>query len=380
MSRISATLAVVLSIGWLVQDDSDDPLFVHASRLVVGSGPGDIALADLNGDGHLDMVTQHLQQRLVSVHIGDGSGRFVASPAAALHLDYEPAAMSVGDINLDGTPDLAIASQDSQRERIQVFLGTGSGAFRPLSSPHGTSPSAEFYKPVVHILDVNEDGTPDIVTSNARRNSIEILLGDGRGRFTAAPVIALEGGHEFYSFALGDVDGDGHLDLVTALGGSGADRILVALGDGRGSFREGPAAIRTAANPRAEALADVDGDGDLDIIVSHATRKQLSVFVNAETGAFRTAAKSPYEIAAEGFAAVVADADRDGRPDILAATVNSVTVLRGTGAGFAPVPGSPFTVESGAYRLAIGDINEDGRLDVAASGFDSDSVTLLVQR
>lgn len=75
---------------------------------------------------------------------------------------------------------------------------------------------------------------------------------------------------------------------------------------------------------------------------------------------------------------MVADANLDERPDIIAATVNAVTALLGNGRAFMPAPGSTFRAGPGAYRLATGDVNEDGRLDVAVSSFDGDSVARAV--
>jgi hypothetical protein len=82
----------------------------------------------------------------------------------------------------------------------------------------------------------------------------------------------------------------------------------------------------------------------------------------------------------EAFAVAVADVNRDKRNDIVAATVDSVTVLLGGGDGFIPAPGSPFRAGPGAYNLVIGDVNKDGKLDVLASSFEGDAVTALLGR
>ena len=76
----------------------------------------------------------------------------------------------------------------------------------------------------------------------------------------------------------------------------------------------------------------------------------------------------------------MADVDRDKRNDVVAATVDSVTVLLGGGNGFIPAPGSPFRAGPGAYNLAIGDVNGDGKLDIVASSFEGDAVTVLLGR
>lgn len=95
---------------------------------------------------------------------------------------------------------------------------------------------------------------------------------------------------------------------------------------------------------------------------------------------FTPAPASPYNIGAEAFAVVVTDVNRDRRDDLVAATVNSVTVLLGDSREFVPAPGSPFRAGPGAYNVTVGDLNEDGNLDVAASSFEGNAVTVLLGR
>lgn len=82
-----------------------------------------------------------------------------------------------------------------------------------------------------------------------------------------------------------------------------------------------------------------------------------------------------HNIGTEAFAVVVADVNHDKKSDLVAATVNSVTVLLGGSRGFVPAPGSPFSAGPGAYNVTVGDLNEDGKLDVAASSFEGNAVT-----
>jgi hypothetical protein len=77
---------------------------------------------------------------------------------------------------------------------------------------------------------------------------------------------------------------------------------------------------------------------------------------------------------------VVADVNSDSKKDLIAATVNSVTVLLGEGRKFAPAAGSPFSAGPGAYYVTVGDLNEDGRPDLAASSFEGNAVTVLLGR
>ncbi len=359
-----------------------------ASPVAVGPGSGRVVLADIDRDGHLDLITQHLLHRNVAVQLGDGNGRFAPVPEGPMNLDYEPSTVAVADVNADTIPDLAVTSRDSDKEYVHIFLGHGKGGFSPAAgSPLAVSASVERYKPILHLADVNDDGRLDVATANGRRNTLEILFGDGRGQFSPGPILKHSGQGQ-YSFAVGDVHGDGRADIVTASTGgpdAGPGSVETKRGDGRGAFEDGPS-WSAPAGARIEALADVNGDQRLDIVLSHADRHHLSILLNDGQGRFDSAPGSPLDVGMEAFAVVVVDVDRDKQADLVAAIVDSraapfessIAVLLGKSGGFVPAPGSPFRAGAGAYNLAAGDVNEDGRVDVAASSFEGDAVTLLL--
>lgn len=379
-------LVVFFSIGGATQSHSQGPLFAPApgSPVAVGPGSGEIVLADLNRDGHLDMLTKHLLTQIVVVRLGDGKGHFAPVAEGPMSFAYRPGTITLGDVNNDSILDLGVASKDDNREYVNIFLGNGRGGFSPVSgSPCATSASSETYKPILRFVDVNEDGKMDIVTANGRRNSIEILFGDGRGGFSVGPVVRLESGQYRHSFELGDVDGDRHLDVVIAINieaDSVPGRLIIKRGNGKGVFTDAPGSpLSLPPGPRFGTLADVNGDQHPDIVLSHSSN-HLSVLLNRGKGMFTPAPASPYNIGVEAFAVMVADVNRDRRNDLVAATVNSVTVLLGDSRGFVPAPGSPFGAGPGAYNVTVGDLNEDGKLDVAASSFEGNAVTVLLGR
>jgi len=379
-------LLIFFSMSWAIQSHAQDPLFVPApgSPITVGQGSGEVVLADLNRDGHLDMLTKHLLTQCVAVRLGDGKGHFAPVANSPMSFSYQPGAITLGDLNNDSILDLGIASREGDKEYVRIFLGNGKGGFGlAAGSPFITSASIETYKPILRFVDVNEDGKMDLVTANGRRNSIEILFGDGRGGFSVGPIIRLESGQYRHSFMLGDVDGDRHLDMVIAINIE-ADgvlgRLVIKRGDGKGAFTDAPGSLLSLPpGPRPGMLADVNGDQHLDIVLSHSSN-HLSVLLNRGNGMFTHAPASPYNIGAEAFAVVVADVNQDKKNDLVAATVNSVTVLLGDSRRFVPAPGSPFGAGPGAYNVTVGDLNEDGKLDVAASSFEGNAVTVLLGR
>jgi hypothetical protein len=374
-----------------------NPLFVPApaSPVAVGPGSGEVLLVDINYDGHLDMLTKHLLNQSLSVRLGDGEGHFAPAAENSMSFSYGPGAIALGDVNNDGILDLGVASKDSQRESVRILLGSRKGAFSLApGSPFIASAPIEFYKPSLRFVDLNEDGKLDIVTANGRRNTVEIFLGGGRGGFSPGAVVKLESGRWFYSFALGDVDGDGHLDLVTASSdpqpNAGPGRVMTRRGDGKGGFLDaaGPT-LSVAPDPRVATLADVNGDGRLDIVLSHGRSNLLSVLLNEGKDTFTPRPGSPINLGMPAFEMVAVDVNSDKNTDLIVATVDSVTapfeskivVLLGDGRGFfAPALGSPFAAGPGAYHLTVGDVDEDGKLDIAASSFEGNSVTLLLGR
>ena len=245
----------------------------------------------------------------------------------------------------------------------------------------------------LRFADLNEDVKLDFISANGHRNSIEILLGDGQGGFSPGPNVKVESGGWNFSFALGDLDGDGHLDLLTVIRGEPPEshpaRVEIRRGDGKGGFAAMPGqTLSVAPDPIFAAIADVNGDGHRDIVFSHGHTNILSIFLNDGKGAFTPRRGPSIEIGWPAWELLAIDINGDTNIDLIATTVETkapfaskVVVLLGDGHGeFTPAPGFPCPVGRGSYRLTVGDVNEDGKLDIVASGFENDDVTLLLGR
>jgi len=381
------TVAAAGCLGLTVLLQAQSPAFEAGTPIQIGRGSGQLTLVETNGDKHLDLVVHRIQHG-VDVFLGNGRGQF--SPGGAVDLKIEPGAIAIGDVVDDGQPDLIVAFKDKDNEHLQVFRGDGQGRFGPGGTKrYATHTSFEFYKPVIRLADVDGNGTTDIITSNGRRDTIEILLanvrkGDGPA-FTATPPVALTPGSNFYTFTVGDFDADGRVDLVTIFD-STSTRVEFRKGVGNGRFQEPSGGAVVRAGARLAAVADLNADARPDVVVSHSDSGWMSILLNDGRGSFTQAPQSPRDLGREAWGVVVSDVNHDQRPDIVAATVNSrmrpyesqVAVL--LGGGFAVAPGSPFQVGHGAYQLTIGDINEDGRPDVVTSSFETDSISVLLGR
>ncbi|MGH9843941.1 MAG: FG-GAP repeat domain-containing protein [Blastocatellia bacterium] len=320
-----------------------------------------------------------MQRRVVTVQLGDGTGRFTAAPGSPIPLAYSPGDIKLGDVNNDGVLDLGVTS--SERDTVDIFLGNGSGRFSLTpGSPFLASASVEFNTHGLQFVDINEDGKLDIITTSNQQNAFATLLGNGRGGFSPGPATTFPAAQGRYAFAFGDLDADGHLDAVIVNSGTGdipePGRVLMLRGDGKGAFKNLSETPMPAA-ARHVTLGDVNGAGRADLAFSHSGH-QLSVLLNQGGGKFT--AGPVCDLGDDPFAVAVADVNRDQRNDLVAATVDSVTVLLNGTSGFAPASGSPFRAGPGAYHLTTGDINRDGKLDVAASSFEGKAVTVLLGR
>jgi hypothetical protein len=362
------------------------PLFAPApgSPIAVAGGPGNVALGDLNQDGKPDLVVASGRDRTITVLLNRGSGRFRAARRRPIKLPDSPSEMILRDLNGDGKLDLALANHDSYG--VMFLLGDGNAGFA--LAPHSPIIMKEGQHPHTHGLeagDLNGDGKIDLVTVNSDPdNDVSLVLGDGRGGFTRAPGSPFAVGRSPYPCALGDVNGDGHLDILATTTDrrkpeQASDRALTLLwGDGRAGFRRSEVALRTA-HPWFVLVGDVNGDRKPDLVSTHAERSELTVLVGDGKGGFTETHGSPFDLGHAAWQVAVADVNRDGKADVVAAAGDGVRVMLGDGRGrFQPAPGSPFPAGKGAWRLAFGDVNGDGKPDVATSNLESDSVAVLL--
>lgn len=375
------SLFVNIAVCCVLFGQAQNPLFIPApgSPVVVGDGSGQVNFADINRDGKPDLIAKHLAQRIVTVQLGDGTGRFSAAPGSPITLAYSPGDIKLGDVNNDGMPDLGVTS--SERDTVDIFLGDGGGKFTLApGSPFVASASTEFNTHGLQLLDINEDGKSDIITTSNQRNTFATLLGDGRGGFTPGTAVTFPAKEGRYGFAFGDLDGDSHLDVVVTNSGDGFNpdpgRVVMLRGDGKGNFKNFSESS-VPAGPRYVTIGDMNGDQRPDLVFSHSS-KQLSILLNQGGGKFTLG--STYDLNTDAFAVAVADVNGDKQNDLVLATVDSVTVLLNGRSGFTPAPGSPFGAGPGTYHLAIGDVNRDGKRDVAASSFEGKTLTVLLGR
>lgn len=290
---------------------------------------------------------------------------------------YAAWSVAVADVNSDGKPDLLVANCGStgncNNGAVGVLLGNGDGTFQTAMA-YGSGGS---HATSLAVADVNGDGKPDIVVTNADDNTVSVLLGNGDGTFQTAVAYG-SGGDAVWSVSVADVNSDGKPDLLVTNGclsdGCG-DTVSVLLGNGDGTFQTAVAYGSGGGTADSVAVADVNGDGKPDLLVANCGSSMgdcsdgtVGVLLGNGDGTFQTAVA--YSSGGENaYSIAVADVNGDGKPDILVANAGgngNVGVLLGNGDGTFQ---TAMTYDSGGVStsVAMADVNGDGIPDLVVA-------------
>ena len=310
--------------------------FEDGEWTAVTGGAGCGATADFNGDGKPDLAVTTNTGFTILLGTGKVTVPFTAGASVAV---AGAACLITGDLNGDGIPDLLVSVNGSPNALL-AYLGNGDGTFTLKSTT--PTPNSGGY---VALADFNHDGKLDFATSGNL-----LALGNGDGTFqTPAPFVPNPPSSGFSGIAAGDINNDGWPDLVLTnsyLFSPGVD-VYVLLNNQQGGFNQVPTSF--GVGTQQPILADLNGDGNLDLVLASVQGSAASVYIGNGTGAFTTGPLLQGPGGPGTGIDLVADVNGDGIPDVLVSGGDTIEVYLGQGSatyaapfaiGTGPVPGS----------------------------------------
>ncbi len=337
--------------------------------LASGAKSKAVVLADFNGDKVLDLLVGNGEDQAngtASVLLGNGSGGFGA-PISLQVNGREPEVAATGDFNNDGFADIVTANE-STPGNISILLGDGKGTFSavPTLIAVGNEPHS------VVVADLNKDGRADLITTNIASGNISVLLGAGNGMFSAA--VSYNAGAGAAAATVGDFNGDGKVDIATA--NLNANTVSILAGDGLGGFGV-PTNVTVGNSPYGIVSGDFNGDGKLDFAT--ANDSDVSIVLGNGNGTFNTA--KSFTVGKGVSAIATADLNGDKVLDIVTSNFDSsdASILIGRGDG--TFDGEVyFSVGAGPFGVAIGDVNGDGKPDLVTPNIKAGNVSVLLNQ
>lgn len=346
-----------------------------APTYVVGNNPINVTVADLNGDGKPDIIVANYTDGTLSILRGNGDGTFKAQTTVTV--GRGPDCINVADFNGDGIPDILLSN--AVDGTLELLPGNGDGTFRAGTINRVNAPANIAVIMTTVVGDINNDGKMDVVTTATSSSSSASIyfLGNGDGTFGAAHFI--DTGLQTHYLQLADVNGDGNLDVVAGSFAEGSVAVLFGRGDG--SF-DAPVSypapgINSALALQPYAVDDLNGDGKPEIVAVNPFGGFLQVLVNGGNGTFHP----PLSVELGNIPAAVlsADLDGDGEQDLVEANSadGTVSVLLGNGNGTFKTAQN-YTVGSHPQALKLADVNGDGKLDILVGNFGDNTVGVLL--
>lgn len=319
------------SISVLLGDGKGNFTPAPGSPFACGKGPNDIAVADMNGDGNPDLVIANTGTPYITILLGDGKGGFKPSTHSPFATESHPHVhgVAVGDFMGDGKP--AVVTDSWGRDEVLLIPTDGQGNL--------TLPGKAFHADLhsdfgVRAADFNHDGHLDVVTTSQRAGGVGLLLGDGHGGFRRAPGSPFPTGEETWAFTVDDINRDGNPDVISFpyerdLRDRPQFGVTVLLGDGRGGFAKmpgSPLSLEGCLGPGRVAAGDLNGDAARDIVVLCAQNDRIALFMGSTEGTFQRYTR---QVQTGWSGVAVADLDGDGKDDIVVSNnpANTVTIL-----------------------------------------------------
>ena len=390
VANLSNTVSILLNN---TAPGASTPSFAAPQTFAAGNNPHGVTVADVNGDGKVDVIVANFNDNTVSLLLnttapGATTPSFSAQQTFATGTG--PYSIAAADVNGDGKPDVIVANYLDNTVSVLLNTTTTGAATASLATQQtfasGSNPS------FVTTADANGDGRPDLIVANLSSNTVSVLInttapGGATPGFAAQQSFAT--GTSPYSVSAADVNGDGVPDLVTANYGNNTVSVLLnttAPGAASPSFAA-QQGFATGGHPFSVSATDMNGDGKPDLIATNSGDNTVSVLLNTTAPGAATPSFNSQQTSAAGttpYSVVAVNVNGDGKPDLIVANLgdNTVSVLLNTtvfgAAALNFATAHSFATLSEPYSVVSADVNGDGKPDLIAACYGFDRISVLL--
>ena len=358
-----------------------------APKVDFGTGPQPrkVAIADIDGDGKLDMVVTNSASNTVSIYRNtSSSGNISFASKIDLTTGSTPQGITIADIDGDGKPDLAVTNRSAST--FSAFRNTSSSGSISFAAKQDFATGSG---PVdLKIGDMDGDGKPDVVVTNYNGNSLSVFLSTSTsGSISFSPKTDIShSGIGPYSLSIGDLDGDGKIDIVVSNTNysyrASVYRNTSSIGTVSFAAEVDVDSIGYAASCESTELGDIDGDGKLDVVDTgyHTYVNRNTSSSGSITSATPTVILSTRSGNSNFNRGTVGDIDGDGKPDLAITSIDGIlSVYRNTSSigSVSMAAGIEFITASNPRGLASADLDGDGKPEVVLSDYSYHQVSVI---
>ncbi len=340
------------------------------SLLKVGAGETMISAEDVNSDGHQDVIISNYLDNNIVIYIGDGKGGLIETRRYSA--GEKPTDMAIFDVNEDGHEDVLIANHETSY--LTLLNGDGQGGFKiadqsPLNIPVKPHPH------VVKLKDLDGDNKVDLIVDNRTHNGLLVLKGLGNNHFNQTEKLIEVGGDPYLGFAIGDINRDGKLDIVTP----NQNDIGILLNTSVEQLSFSLSKISPFKSPFAVELADITADGKLDLIIASQSNS-VTVIPGDGQGSFLEDKKTTIKTSSGAKQIAVGDINGDGIEDtIVTHWSGEILAVLGSKASLETMSFTNVEIPN-PWGLVIVDLNEDGKSDFIIASGDSKLAAVYISQ
>ncbi len=333
--------------------------------------PEKVGFADFNNDGWLDPFLLESSIYAMGVYLNQGNQVFNTAVHYGIESTYDDDTPALGDFDEDGFLDIAVVG-----DGVKILWGNGDGYFssHEILTVFGTGLNLTGAISV----DFDEDGHLDLAVSDTDSGTVMVAFNDGNGNFGSLQTLTVTNADTVCALKFGDLDGDGHFDIVVPRSTTTEpyQGVSVYLGDGNGNFSS---EIVTDFDLRISydtnvALGDFNEDGDLDIIAGGETSDIIIAFGDGD-GTFSNATNIDTDLSSfyPYYAYNVSDITGDGHLDAVLTEDGDelIAILKGNGDGTFTIGALDLGYDVEIMGASVADFNGDGIFDIAVSSDES---------